>query len=273
MYKTDSWEIVVPEGKQRIFLPEDIQLVRGKSIEYTPELKRYIEAKWNSLIEEKKKKGHPLPKNGSLVRVSRMPFINSDNKIELHLGPTNYKEHIATNFPSDSYSRSLTYDQNANVLNSMALLLSKDDYLVYSIRGNTATFAGNFSGFGVALNSHEEILKTGAKYLYDWMKNAILDEINAPESKLDLNLHGFAYIKTGFHAPLWIARSNLDKDEIEEYFNSRNKQIAGSNTLKYTGIGFVSLEEKIYLEFMKRKEVIDIIKPLLYCLGTTKWKF
>lgn len=162
MYKSPGglWEIVVPSSSEdflasplRRFSAEDIKLVEGKPIDYSldSKLEQYVEERWNRKVADSIAKGFAAPSNGKLVRVSKMPSINAEGKLELHLGPTNYKEHIATNFHDEDYARSLSYDQNANVLNAMALLISADDHLVYSVRGKTATGADKLSGFGVAL--------------------------------------------------------------------------------------------------------------------------
>src|SRR3989344_1299429 len=211
MYKSPDglWEIVVPGSSEdfmknslRRFSAEDIQLVEGKPIDYTLDsrLERYVEERWNKKVADSIAKGFVAPSNGKLVRVSKMPTINDKGKLVLHLGPTNYREHIATNFHDEDYVRSLSYDQNANVLNAMALLISADDHLVYSVRGKTATGADKLSGFGVALqhperNPHEDILKTGPSYLFEQVRNALFEETGTSEQKLDISLRGFAYVK------------------------------------------------------------------------------
>ena len=289
MYKSPDglWEIVVPGSSEdfmknslRRFSAEDIQLVEGKPIDYTLDsrLERYVEERWNKKVADSIAKGFVAPSNGKLVRVSKMPTINDKGKLVLHLGPTNYREHIATNFHDEDYVRSLSYDQNANVLNAMALLISADDHLVYSVRGKTATGADKLSGFGVALqhpekNPHEDILKAGPSYLFEQVRNAIFEETGTSEQKLDISLRGFAYVKSGFHVPLWIVNSSLEKGKIEEIFKERGikKTIGASKAPKYTGMGFVPLNPRGYLEFIKNPQILEWVKPMVFYFGAMRF--
>ena len=285
MYKSPDglWEIVVPSSSEdflrnplRRFSAEDIQLVKGKPVNYTLDsrLEKYVEERWDKKVAENLTKGFVPPSNGKLVRVSKMPFINDKGKLELHLGPTNYKEHIATNFHDEEYAKSLSYEQNANVLNAMALLISADNHLVYSVRGKTATGADKLSGFGVALqhpdkNPHEEILKVGPSYLFEQVRNAIFEETGTDKQKLEVLLRGFAYVKSGFHVPLWIAHSSLEKGKLEEIFAERGikKTIGTSNVPKYSGIRFVPLNLKEYLTFVKNQQILEWVKPMVFYFG------
>ena len=279
-----SWEIVVPqkgqeldlEGRLKSFSPSDIVLKEGKPIDHDPELQEYIEQRWQAYVKGKTAKGDPEPFPGDLVRVSTMPSINSDGKIELHLAQTNYKEHIATNFPKDDYSRNLPYNKNANVLNSIAVLVTADNQLVYSIRGQTATFEGAFSGFGSPLHSPDEIFNGGGSaYLFEQVRDALLKETGMSASKKAKKLHdelfvqlgGIAYMREGFHIPLWVAQTSLEAGEVREVARDITKKIKGSDAPKYLGVGFVPLTEEDYTTFLERPEPVKTVQPIWAYLG------
>lgn len=240
---------------------EEITLVRGNPVDYAinPELRGYVEAKWQKLLDAKKVAGAPVPTNGKLVRVSGFPRrIEGATRelVELTLGETCYKEHIATNFPDDDFSRALTYAQNANVLNSLAAVVTADDHLFYSQRGKTATFDGKISGFGIALNDHEAILREGSQSLYNQVKSAVAKEIGEEPT---VELGGFAYIWDGFHCPIWIARTNLESDKLKEVVEGK---IPGSQERKYLNVGFQPMTKAGWREFFARENLMPLMRPL-----------
>ena len=49
MYKTDSWEIVIPSEIEsaRTFTAGDIKLVEGKAVNYDSKFRTYSEKKWD----------------------------------------------------------------------------------------------------------------------------------------------------------------------------------------------------------------------------------
>ena len=285
MFKSqnDGWEIVIPkageefdlEGKLKTFAPEDIALKEGVPIVSDRIFEENIERKWKEFIQLKRKLGHPEPVNDGLVRLSNLPFINEDGKIELRLAQTNYKEHIPSFYP-DEFSRKLPFGQRSNVLNSIAVPVTVDNYVVYSVRGDTATFPNELSGFGSPLHTPEEISAVGPKYLFAQVKDVVARESGirkySEEDLIEVRLGGFVYIRDGFNVPLWIADINLEKKEVEEIFRTYgDKKIRGSIMPKYAGIDFVKLDEDSYGKFLVRPELARTVKPVWAYLGIQKF--
>ena len=269
------------------FSPNDIVIKDGKSLDYdsNPKMREYIESRWKNFVKQRISRGYPAPINGNLVRVSKMPFINSEGKIELYLARSNYKEHIATNFqneeaaknfvrehPEYEFSLNLSFEQNANGLTNLGILATADDYLVYSKRSSgTATFGNTLSGFGIVIHTPEEIEENGrSAYFFKKIEDSVWKETgmsNSPNSdvlrgKLKANLGGYAYLTDGFNIPLFVVNTELEKGEMEEFLDENSIKIKGSSQNKYSGFGFVKIKEEDYREFLKSPNLVKTIRPI-----------
>lgn len=269
--KSEGWEIVAPKeydsgnGKPRMFFPSDIDLRRGEPIKIDEILSAYIEQRWADFIKGRT----PVPHNGGLVRVSQMPFVNDSGKLEIHLAQTDYKSHIATCFPIDDYSRNLPFAKQSNGLNSIAVPITIDGFLVCPVRGKTATFQGTLSGFGRSLDSAQTILEKGPSYLYEQVRDSVwketgiasLDNNEHIKGEIEMQLGGIAYFENsfnrGFNIPLWIARIPLEKGQMQE-IAPKAKTIGK----KYTGIEFVPISQDSFNQFLKRKDLTASVKPI-----------
>ncbi len=254
----EGWRIIVPEDNFRNFTPSNICLKPGERIVLDERLKDYLDKRWEALIKDK----DPKPTNGDLVRCSKLPFMNKDRKIELTLARTNYKEHIATAFPQDKYSRGFSFEGLANVVDSIAIVTTIDKHLICSVRGEkyTATFGNTLSGFGKALVSVDTILNQGPDYLFEQVKSAVVEELgfnqderDRLEEGLDMHLGGFAYLdnnKThrGFLIPLWEAKTTLERGELIERATDFPK--------KYTGLESIPIKQDSFGKFLERDKLI-----------------
>lgn len=279
--KDSRWKIILPknyqldlEGKPASFTYEDIVLRQGEPIPPNANLDKYLQQKWMKFTQEKRSIGHPEPENGPLVRLSRLPFLNDAQKIELYLAPTNYKEHIPSVFP-DEHSRKLPFEKRSNVLNSIAVPVTIDEHLVYVERSSTATFPDELSGFGSPLHTPQEITSVGPAYLFTQVRDVVAKETGVSPSLLEVTLNGFAYLEDGFNVPLWIAKINLEKGDFENTFNEHNfnqpKKIRGSEELKYKRVGFVPLNADYYRAFLNRKDLARTVKPIWVYLAIQKF--
>lgn len=287
--KDGKWKIIIPEKTSEIlseFKSEDILLKRGVGLDYSnPLMKCYIDARWREFVSERTSKGFPEPVNGGLVRVSKLPFLNSDGKIELFLAPSIYKEHIATNFPNDDsttdflkkhpeyeFAKRLNFEQNANNLLNVGILTTSDDYLIYTIRNQgTATFGGAISGFGRVINSVEEIKNGGGpNHFFNKLRDSLWNETGMSQSEkseefrqgIRVNLGGYAYIKDGFNVPLFTAETSLEKGDLENLVKKNPVKIDNSNQNKFSNFGFVHIDEESYSKFLRNPKLVKTIIPI-----------
>ncbi|MFH1316328.1 MAG: hypothetical protein ABII01_02315 [Candidatus Woesearchaeota archaeon] len=304
-----QWEILFPtssnealsEQEARIpvkpIYPHQIRLHKGEPIDYSLDdrLGPYVNYRWAKFVWEKVNSGMPRPTPGPLVRLSKMPSIDASKMIDLHLAQTDYREHIATMFPEakypeKDYASNLPLELVANVLNSIAVLVTVDNHLIYSVRGKTASFDGTFSGYGTVIHSPEEVFEGGgSQYLFDQVKGAVFNETGMAQTEnaedleqgLRVELGGFAYIHgmpdkgkwiQGFNIPLWVAYTKLEKGYVDEIFAQFNdKRIRDSPELKYPGIGSVPLQPEAYHEFLKHPQLVPTVKPIWAYLGIMRF--
>ncbi|MFQ5490874.1 MAG: NUDIX hydrolase [Phycisphaerae bacterium] len=118
----------------------------GRGPDTSPALEAIVEQHWADQLAEARGEGRDLH-NGAMIRLVR--WEPQDDGVLLHLGPTDYRRFLGTNFLLADEVDRLGMEAFANPLGTSAMVITSDGYLLFGRRNqNVACHAGYYHAIG-----------------------------------------------------------------------------------------------------------------------------